>query len=589
MNIRLVFLVVLLLSPFLAAAPAVADSLDCDAVDDLRANRRDRAIRDHERCLLWSGSTDQLKIYYPVPGDGSLNVTEADLTTMRDTVEKSLRVYRESGFLSGPRPQPPIYIWASRSPAVNDINAVTKVLNNASPCVINLFWGALNNGHVTPDQAQQSLAHEIFHCVQYSQLNMYVGRTSTTAWWSEGSADWASGIVFPAVDYENELSANYQQHKMLMDQCDPTAGSHCGLNYAVYATSLFFQDMANQKGAGAVFALLGNLSVRYRGRQLSALAATSDMDTIFQKFVQDYVDQKISDPGGGYMAQPDVLISHTFEVDNDQDIRVQGNPFSVYAYQVNFAAGKTYEITGLETEDRFRLSLRLGEGPWQDGETAGPITVNTGCGARRATIAVSSAKDSDASQEAMVRVRVTDPEAQCACRCARPVPACTIGHWQSAEAPQLDLFINNLMNATKTGRKSAGFETGEVTVDSADMVLDVATDGKFTHSTAIDYSGRGRMSGQRVSMSGGIHSTSTGNACLTQEGQLCLQYEATSQPVAMKITAMGITVPFASHGNTYRGSITMPFTCSASNLLLKPTMQGQGPIPTQELDVKYHR
>jgi hypothetical protein len=456
--------------------------------------------------------------------------------------------------------------------------------------VVNVYWGAVKNGALTPEKFKQDLAHELFHCVQYAQLDMYVGRTGVTAWWAEGSADWASGIVYPGVNGEQEWSPYYQQNKSLPDQCDPSWSSTCGGIYAVYATSLFFQDMANQKGNGAVFDLLKHVAVRSRSPQMRAIAETPDMDRVFEKFAQDFIDKKISDPGGGYMAQPVVKITDFLQVDDTKDVTVQGQPLMIYVYKINFAKGKTYALTGLANQDRFRLSYHMADDPWISGEGSAPITIEAGCAAKTMTVAVSSAKDSPDVQDFTLHANVTDAEPICeACQCARPVPACVIGHWVGDEAPQPDYFVQNLMNVQKAGKNKAVFEGGKVIVDNANLALNIQTGGRFNGSTDIAYHGSGKMQGQKITMSGGIKSTSHGTSCITQEGQLCLNHESVSPPVAMKITAMGMTIPFASKGGTYKGVVSMPFTCSPHSLILKPTVKGGAGIPTREMPMKFHR
>jgi hypothetical protein len=348
--------------------------------------------------------------------------------------------------------------------------------------------------------------------------------------------------------------------------------------------------MANHQGNAAVFDLLKRISpARSAAAQSRIIAETPEIDQVFEKFSQDYIDQKISDPGGGYMAQPDVIISDSFEIDAAQDMALQGRPLTIRAYKASFVRGKTYKITGLENQDRYRLSYRAGERPWISNEVDGPIIIDAACSDREITISVSSAKDSFDSQDFMLHATVTNPEATCACQCTSPVPACVVGNWRSDEAAQFDLIVSNLMNVTRTEQNAAGFENGKASVDVADLNLRMSQDGSFSHSTVIDYHGTGTVSGQNVTMQGSIRSASTGTACLTEDEQICMQYQSTNQPTQMQITAMGMNIPVNNPGGVHSGSQTMPFNCTATDLTLRPTLQGEGPVPTQEVPVKYHR
>ncbi len=590
MGFRSYFITALVFVLLIAAVPLRAQTLNCDTLEELQGNRRDRSIRDNQECILWSQSTEALKIYYPVPNGGDQDVTEDDLQAIKSAVEKSMQTYGDNSFLSV-QEQPPVYLWVSNGgAAIELVTAIARVYNNTSPCVVNVYWSAVKNGALIPEKLKQDLAHEIFHCVQYAQLDMYVGRTGITAWWSEGSADWASGIVYPRVNGEQGWSPSFEQDKSLIDQCDPGTNSACGERYATYATSLFFQDMANQKGNGAVFELLKNVAVRSRTPQMQAIAATPAMDHIFEKFAQDYIVKKIMDPDGSPMAQPDVIISDSFEIDHDMDMQVRGQSLTVRTYKLNFAKGKIYELSGLERQDDYLFSSKLADDPWVDGENAEPtVVIDASCLAKTLTVSLTSVEASTDSQEFTLRAKVTDPDAKCVCQCAAPVPACVVGNWRSNTAPQLDLFINNLMNVRKSGQNGAAFENGQAQVDSADLQLNVSQGGGFDHSTAISYHGNGTVNGQAISMSGGIRSSSEGSVCLTQENQLCMQYDSQTLPVPMQITAMGMTIPIAGKAGTYSGTITMPYICTATDLTLKPTLQGEGPVATQEVTITYHK
>jgi len=574
----------------IAAFPLRAQTLNCDTLPELAGNRRDRpAGSPDQHCLLWDQSTETLKIYYPPPLKGEDNVTDEILLDLREAVDLTLLTYRKNGFMAA-RPQPPIQLWISRARTTLNNDADSNAFGSAtSPCVINVYWRVIASGGYTSDEFHQILAHEIFHCVQMAQLDKPYN--PATYWWMEGSAEWASGIVYPAVNVEYWSSRGYHQHELLFDQCDPGLTGECGKSIGIYATALFFQDMANQQGNSAVFDLFLRMPADQEG-QFQAFSEAPGIDQVFKKFSQDYIDGEIKDPGGGFMDQPEVIYSDDFEVSENQDIEIQGTPLMIYAYKIKFTKGKIYELTGLQDQDRFKLFLKR-DGGWTGGDNAAPIKFNAGCSDISAIIALSSAENTRESQSFTLHVKVLketmNAALECPCDCAAPVPACVVGNWRSDTAPQLDLFINNLMNVSKSGQNGASFENGQARVDRADLQLNVSEGGGFDHSTAISYHGKGTVNGQAISMTGGIKSSSAGSVCLTQENQLCMQYESQTLPVPMQITAMGMTIPIAGRAGTYSGSITMPYICTATELTLKPTLQGEGPVATQEVTITYHK
>jgi len=249
------------------AVSAVGDTLNCDTLPELANGRRGPDHGPDEMCRHWDGSTANIDVYLPVTDRHLTYEHVAEFT--KSTLEQTLRVYRDNGFMPV-REQPAIRVWFLKTPGPDGTAADAYADSVTDACVIRMWPAAFDfdEGTTRVDHRKtiaQILAHEVFHCVQSAQLGKPYGLASY--WWMEGSAEWASSVVFPDYDREYTFTASYHQHQILFDQCDPTILGNlpadwrqveplCGGSWGIYATALFFQEMANQKGNRAVFELL---------------------------------------------------------------------------------------------------------------------------------------------------------------------------------------------------------------------------------------------------------------------------------------------------------------------------------------------
>lgn len=594
----------LVISVFAAAAPASAQVIDCDTEPALQGNTRrgpagTTAEADRgpdENCLLWDGSTPDLSIYRPVHARTSEAAAEASVELVKSAVETALRVYRENGFLAARR-QPPVRVWIVQSPGPR-ADADANSSSATSPCVVHLFAAYLREDF-SEGYLRQVVAHELFHCVQFAQLGQPYA--PATYWWMEGSAEWASALVVPEENAEFDSTSHYHQHEILFDQCDPDHFNNCGESTGIYATALFFQDMANQKGAGAVFHLLRSMpNTDDPVPQYRTFSDYPGIDEIFQVFAQHYMDQMIADLGGGYMDQPEPIYSETFTIDDDTDMTIQGTPLVIYAYQFNFAKGKAYEIDGLHNDDRFRFSFHMGDTLWRDGDQPDPVRVDPGCDAMTGVVVITSAEDIPDIRDFDVQVRVVDEHTCSSCTCASPVPACVTGKWKSSDPLQWRMFLTALRQKTDftiggTGApgNSARISTPQgdaatVYIDDARLNLDVADDGDFNSSTLINYHGEGEVDGTPMRVDSQINNAAHGHVCLTSENLLCAQYTGATGPTEMTVTAAGYPpMSMVSPGHGYEGQFALPYTCSANSLTF--TVPVPLDPPFDELPLEFHR
>jgi hypothetical protein len=131
---------------------------------------------------------------------------------------------------------------------------------------------------------QQVIAHEAFHCLQ---IKNGFRKYPPTAWWKEGSAEFFSSVLYCRANFEYRFSEVYD------NSLPPTGHLELGREYA---TVIFFQDLANQRGPEWVFRQLFHQPYHADSNEFhDLLAAWPDMPELFHGFAQRFTDNRIID------------------------------------------------------------------------------------------------------------------------------------------------------------------------------------------------------------------------------------------------------------------------------------------------------
>ena len=165
---------------------------------------------------------------------------------------------------------------------------------NFSPgdeCRITLWL--LGSG-ATADYGAAVVAHELFHCVQRSNLataqlgsGAAGGAAGGGSWWIEGSADWFSTVAVPAPDY-------------MRDRVNAFDGDspRVALNGMAYDAYVFFAWLGGAHRPAAVLPFLQAMaSSASASAQRAAMMAALPADQ-WLRFAEDYLDQDIRDGQG---------------------------------------------------------------------------------------------------------------------------------------------------------------------------------------------------------------------------------------------------------------------------------------------------
>lgn len=250
----------------------------------------------------------------------------------------------------GPFGSEPVEVYISPTeyvPSPDGENAAAATLpsldigpGNPETCIIAVFSG------VYSWPVNYLTAHEFFHCVQWNEFFDQM-EADRAGWWYESSADWFASIVFQgggALDrWVAEFDANSSEEP---------------LTRMTYANVVFFWWLSQSFGPLRVMDLIGNMPVG-AASQDDALAATLSEDE-FLAFVQDYLDQKIRQPGGRVI--PSVpTVDVIFNTRRGGELTITAPRFVTYRAGLRFACGE-WSTRVVELQGRY--------GAQRDGQTA---------------------------------------------------------------------------------------------------------------------------------------------------------------------------------------------------------------------------
>lgn len=164
------------------------------------------------------------------------NEWQGNLGTIDALLHKA--IIESIGFYSTLTPLPELVIVLGTQPKDNiELGALMPTPDG--PCQIRSFkaWAIEEAVALTPD-AMQTIAHEIYHCVQECFLRNRPGH-SPSQWVIESSANYFSNLVFPKVNLEWDWAIEYYPDKPIWQH--------------TYEASLFFQSLESTRGFAFVY------------------------------------------------------------------------------------------------------------------------------------------------------------------------------------------------------------------------------------------------------------------------------------------------------------------------------------------------
>jgi len=311
----------------------------------------------NKKCLLYQEAQAggvTVKVYYPVGWQGDaqkLNYVQVGF----EALQKSAETYQQFGSSIDMA----VIFSPARHPNNEDKLATTLFKefwdDDVCPMVI----------HNRPDKFQQgkhrsNIAHEAFHCYQYWHVFKQAKTNenyTNNLWWTEGSADHFSNVVYPDIKDNQGLVRVFDIKSRTQSLYEMT-----------YENYVFFTDWMNQRGNQDLVNFLHTISLTESAKgQMEDLAQYYNTDVFFQRFGERYMDNYIPDPGGDLLPIPASINREISINGTGKAFEVSVKPFQLYRLkghypqQRSFAQRMEYERNGMTTMRRTNA-----EGIWNE-------------------------------------------------------------------------------------------------------------------------------------------------------------------------------------------------------------------------------
>lgn len=407
-----------------AARPARQGRVDCQRLwetgfDVGEEDPRPICVRFAEIGI--SGLTH--RVYYPAWWDEEESPQRAVLDPTLEALRTSLETYNAYG----PRPVAGTDIVFTDLPLTDrgvereDVLAAADDTLSERRCRVAVFPTGISLGQREVGEFQQTIAHEIFHCYQMTNLGLGPraiapgGLTDTdpAEWWVEGSAEYYGSVVYPSVNAE-------YQYLDELDRYSVTSGLIV-YSYAAYAFFEYLDAQAGTSPEGIIEILRTLPTAGSLDDQQAAAAAIPGMADTFHAFGQAYLDKQLVDLSGAPMpVHPDEGDPWRYPIGSHRE-QATVYPLVLQRYRMSLADHARYTISQ-ETEGTGHISARPASAPGAWSQI--PNRVNTACDESELVVLITSVVP-PGEEEAAVTVSATGEEVAE----DQPCDECVIGMW----------------------------------------------------------------------------------------------------------------------------------------------------------------
>lgn len=386
------------------------------------------------------------------------------------------------------------------------------------------------------DDFKQSIAHEIFHCFQFWNLNSQsLGvAVSVNDWWVEGTAEYYSNVVYPCINNEHSSHADFadrSRENWLFDLS--------------YDANIFFQHYANTSGgpSGLLSFLQGLPTTGGQEAQARALKAAGMEEEAFHQFGQTYLDGQIADScqGSQIPAEGDLGVNDTFQLEEVGQLEtreLESGPYTVARYALVMPAERRLLMELLEEDGQGKTSSRERQqrGQWDEF----PDDVRTRCEEREIQITLVTTTELQPPTDYELKLEGETQQASC--------DGCLLGTWQvsndSFEAYMERAFSSSGAGSDITfdvtdvrGQLLIGFnDEGEMKGQSDQFGLNLSVDtpgiGENFMSSNMDIS----LTGQATYAADGEIATVFSPQVTTGEQGTARFFDGTSQDISLELT-----------------------------------------------------
>jgi hypothetical protein len=228
-------------------------------------------------------------------------------------------------------------------------HGVTNAGRFPTECPVTMY--KLDDG-ATDAEFTRTLAHELFHCIQFSTWTAKFLEPGGS-WWVEGSAEYFGVLVAP------EPSEGHHQG---FGEASQTAGlaEEEAAEPLGYENVAFFSWLHQQGGGPAVGAFLSDLPL---GGAPGNAQALIDLPQ-WTRFTEDLLTDRVRLPGGDAVPKGRSLL--VLEVDEaEKDTDLETDAFRTFRADFAVISPGRYEVS-VDGPETLKARVRTGEGEWQD-------------------------------------------------------------------------------------------------------------------------------------------------------------------------------------------------------------------------------
>jgi hypothetical protein len=412
-------------------------------------------------------------------------------------------------------------------------------------CNITLLLG-LNDGEV---DIVQTVAHEIFHCIQEASLTAAQNQSAAALgeWWSEGSAEEFGAVV--------ARSAGGRLNRVAPFEAE--VARRTPLYEMSYEAAVFFFWRNQEYGLPALLPFLRQMAESGdAGSQMAAMARALPYEA-WMEFAQAYDDRRIFAPGGG------PLTFASQRVDGERwavasDFSTHTRDLRPFVLELGWTA---YQCGGWENSVNSAIEVRREDdpnwAPWPrrlDTEERGNIRY-------RLAAMVSTSEDLEFNLEAEKRESCTG------CLVTRAIDRCVVGTWEQTGGGPMD-YIRNI-GIPQVTRDAMG-----------KLVLSMSDDGTFvSRGVPIDYQIQIQGNDGDVITSDAFGDIQGTNGRWSAEGgEIAACFDGGGESSATTVTTVrGHTMVIPHSGGGVAGiNGAASYTCSDTTLTTSTPMSGGG-------------
>jgi hypothetical protein len=395
-----------------------------------------------------------------------------------------------------------------------------------SECRMTSFlWGPGGD----PAEIPTTIAHEMFHCVQYASLSpeQMLGVGAGGDWWIEGSAEAFAAMAVPSADaITNARGADF----------DAAVSAGAALDTLSYEMAVFFYWLTGTRGWEALMPFLSGMAGAgdQHGAMREALSPEEWLD-----FAKAWEERTITHPQGHPALFGDAPFGESWIWDITRTERKDAGAFTLSFGWAQYACGKW--ASEARPGDG-SLAVKEEGGPWADW----PEEVDT-------------RENPDGGLYRFLALPVEDGEiavrgertASCEpCRGSTEIDRCLVGQWQLTGGGPMQWMIDH---GVPVSRNAMG-----------DLFLTLFEDGTFrTDSVRVDYQLRVDTSDHvMISDALGTVFGTAGRWSVPRAGTLAACYDAgggAAGTVTTQIDSTTVTTGFP--GAPFAGDGGAPYSC----------------------------